>query len=62
MKAKDYSTIKRMLGVIEGVASSLDSHKEAYIVDSVCAIDEILEKYGVTDTNVGNKDGKGEGE
>ena len=58
MTAKDCSAIQRLLGVIEGVACSLDGRTNVVIGDSVAAIDEIIEKYIAADICVGNKDGK----
>ena len=46
MTTKDKSAIQRLLGVIEGVAYTLDDKAGVTIQDSVTAIDEILEKDG----------------
>lgn len=44
MTLKDYSTIQRMLGVIEGCAADLEDKRAALITEAVTVIDETLDE------------------
>ena len=44
MTHKDFSTIQRMLGFIEGAVFDLDKSKSCGILDAIEAIDAIIEK------------------
>ena len=45
MDLKDISYIRRFLGVIEGVTTSLPSDTQSMIYDYIAVVDEILDKY-----------------
>lgn len=44
MTEKDYATIQRQLGFIEGVALKLLGDEIDFVVDAIAVIDEILDK------------------
>lgn len=44
MTDKDYSTIQRQLGIIEGVAMGWPDSEKNLVFDAVEVIDEILDK------------------
>jgi hypothetical protein len=49
MTHKDFSTIQRMLGFIEGAIVDLDKSVSCGILDAIAVIDETLEKEVRTD-------------
>ena len=49
MTRKDFSTIQRMLGFIEGAIFDLDKSVSCGIIDAIEVIDAILEKEVQTD-------------
>ena len=44
MTEKDYSTIQRQLGFIEGIALKLQGSEIDFLIDAIAVIDEILDK------------------
>ena len=44
MTAKDISTIRRFLGVIEGVTASLPSDTQSMIYDYIGVVDAIIDR------------------
>jgi hypothetical protein len=47
MTIKDYSTIQRQLGIIEGATAYLDNTSAEYILSALAVIEEILGHEGV---------------
>ena len=44
MTAKDISTIRRFIGVVEGVAVSLPDHAQSLLYDYIEVVDAILDR------------------
>ena len=44
MNAKDISTIRRFLGIVEGITISLPDQAQSLIYDNMALVDDILDR------------------